>query len=183
MNTIITSIFLIIISINVFTFTPSVQNKYSDCPDNFLDTNENTVVKNPVTINEAISYAEGFLEGEVIYAEKKFVRDKAIWKILQATKQKGIIKYEVAGDELCLLRIESDEGPFEYELILNKKHVSFSSAKNKAESLTGQKILKWFYTKNKESWEYGFWLFTKSGKAQVKIDAESGEVISKKKAL
>ena len=152
-------------------------NKYNHSTANFLDTN---IIK-PISISDAVDYARMLMEGEVVKAERRFKKDVPFWKLDMVTEQKGVVEFEISLTEKDLIRIDSDEGPFDYEIRPVEKYISFLYAKKSAEESTGQKILKWNYFKNKNSWEYNFWVFTKSGKAQVRVDAESGEIINNKK--
>lgn len=168
-------IFLLFLSCD--TESKEISIKYNQSSAKFLDTN----VIMSISITDAIDYANMLMEGEIVKAERKFKKDIPFWKLDLVTDQKGVIGFEIALSEKNLIRIDSDEGPFEYEIIPKQDNVSFSKAKKTAEDFTGQKILKWNYFQNKKLWEYNFWLFTKSGKAQVRVDAESGEIIKNKK--
>ncbi|MEO8663961.1 MAG: PepSY domain-containing protein [Ignavibacteria bacterium] len=168
-------LFLLLSGNNVMS--KGISNKYNHSTANFLDTN----INKSISITDAVDYAKRLMEGEIVKAERRFKKDIPFWKLDLVTGQKGIVEFEIALDEKNIIRIESGEGPFEYELVPAEKFVSFSKAKKAAEDFTGQKILKWNYFKNKSAWEYNFWIFTKSGKAQVRVDAESGEVIKNKK--
>ncbi|MEP7145499.1 MAG: PepSY domain-containing protein [bacterium] len=168
-------IFLLLMNIDIRG--KEIPNKDNHSYAKFLDTN----VSKFVSITDAVDYAGMLMEGEIVKAERKFKKDLPFWKLDLVTEQKGVVEFEISFTEKNLISIVSDEGPFEYEISPDDKYVSFSIAKKAAEDFTGQKILKWNYFKNKKSWEYNFWLFTKSGKAQVRVDAESGEVIKNKK--
>jgi uncharacterized membrane protein YkoI len=167
--------FSILFSIFLFLSNESrsERNKYNQTSYNFLDTN--------VNIKEVIDFTLLLLPGEVTKIEKKFKKDIPIWKINMITSTGGSIEIELSYKEKRLLNLEADEGPFDYEMIADPEMVSFSAAKKTAEEYAAQNILKWSLRLNRDKMEYNFWLFTKTGKAQVKIDAESGEIITKKK--
>lgn len=140
-----------------------------------------SIATDAVSIVDAINFALGYFEGTVTKAEKKFKKDIPIWEIDLITAERGSIELEISSSDKNLIKVISSEGPFDYEIKPDKNFIAFSSAKKTAEDLTGQKILKWNYYKNRSRWEYNFWLFTKSGRAQVRVDAETGEVVSSKK--
>jgi len=167
--------FSILFSLFLFLLSESrnEQSKYSQTSHNFLDTN--------VNIKEVIDFTLHLLPGEVTKVEKKFKKDIPIWKVNMVTPTGGSMVIELSYKEKKLLNLEAAEGPFDYEIIPEPGMVSFSAAKKTAEEYTSQNILKWSLKPNREKMEYNFWLFTKTGKSQVKIDAESGEVITKKK--
>ncbi len=142
-----------------------------------LDTN----ASKEVSIVDAINFALGLFEGSVTKAEKKFKKDIPIWEIDLITVERGSVEIEISSSDKNLIKVISDEGPFEYEIKPEENFIPFSSARKTAEEKAGQKILKWSYYKNRSRWEYNFWLFTKSGRAQVRVDAETGEVITTKK--
>ena len=154
-----------------------VQNKYSQTTHNFLDTN----TSNLFTISDAIDYTLKLLECDITKAEKKFRKDIPVWKVNAITKERGTIVIEISASDKALLSIEAAEGPFDYEIKPDKDLISFAEARKKAEVHSGQKTLKWKYLKNKNNWEYNFWVFIKSGKAQVRIDAASGDIVTVKK--
>ena len=143
--------------------------KYSETVNNFLDTN--------VKIGNVIEYVGTIIEGDIIKAEKKFKKNIQIWKVDVHLPSGGFVEIEISASEKNILQIEADEGPFEYDLEPGDGMVSFNTAKKNAEDHSGLKILKWILKQNKEKYEYNFWVFTKSGKAQVKIDAGTGDLI------
>ncbi|HMS34528.1 MAG TPA: PepSY domain-containing protein [Ignavibacteria bacterium] len=152
-------------------------NKYSKTSYNFLDTN----TSNLLTIKDAVDYTSELLKCDIIKAEKKFRKDIPVWKVNVITEGRGSAVIEISAEEKALVSIDAGEGPFEYDITPDKNFISFSEAKRKAEEYSGQKTLKWKYVKNKNSWEYNFWMFIKSGKAQVRIDAASGEIVTVRK--
>lgn len=117
---------------------------------------------------------------EIIKVEKKFKKDVQIWKLNVVTLQGGTMKLEYSVIENSLIQIEADEGPYDYDLTAIPETVSFMNAKKIAEEYANQKVLKWNLKKSKDIWEYNFWMFTKSGKAQVRVNGISGELILKK---
>lgn len=155
----------------------SKQNKYTQTSHYFLDTN---IIK-LISITDAAEYVMRFCDGEVTKAEIKFKKDIPIWKVDLLTKDRGSVKFEISAFDKSLIRIDAPEGPFSYEIIPDNGMISFSVAQKKAEDHTGLKTLKWNLFKNKKNWEYNFWLFIKSGKAQVRVNAETGEIITTKK--
>jgi len=149
------------------------QIKYSQTSHNFLDTN--------VNIKEVIDFTLLLLRGDVTKVEKKFKKDIPIWKVNMITPTGGSMEFELSYKEKKLLNLEADEGPFDYEVFPDSSLVSFSNAKKTAEEYAAQNILKWSLRTNRDKMEYNFWLFSKTGKAQVKVDAETGEIVTKKK--
>lgn len=152
-------------------------NKYSKTSHNFLDTN----TSNQITIKDAVDYTTELLKCDIIKAEKKFRKDIPVWKMNVITEGRGSAVIEISAMEKTLLSIDSDEGPFDYDLIPARDFISFAQAKKKAEEYSGQKTLKWKFLKSKNNWEYNFWVFIKSGKAQIRIDAASGDIVTVKK--
>lgn len=153
------------------------QNKYNKTTYNFPYTNP---IKYTDIIS-AIEFVKQLTEGNVIKAEMKFKKDLPVWIIYATGNSNNTFIVELSCEDNTLLRIDADEGPFEYELNPGKNFISFSESKKIAEEYTGIKTLKWRFLKNKNRWEYNFWLFLKSGRAQVRINAETGEIISTKK--
>lgn len=146
--------------------------KYSETANNFLDTNAKIA-----DIADIIESAGKIIDGDIVKAERKFKKNILIWKINVLMSSGGFVNMELSAADKKILQIEAEEGPFEYELTPADGIITFNSAKKKSEEHSGQKILKWNLKQNKDKFEYSFWMFTKSGKAQVKIDAESGDLI------
>lgn len=164
---------LFLLSFIILTKGKNEPIKYNQTSNNFLDTN--------VNIKNAIDYTLSIIEGEIIKVEKKYKKGNPLWNINLITKEKATIELELDLKSDKVLSIEASEGPFSYDIKPDSNLVSFSTAKKSAEELAGEKVLKWRFNQNREKWEYSFWLFTKSGTAQVKVDAESGEIITKQK--
>lgn len=169
--------FLLILALSVSAESKIVQNKYNQTSPNFLDTN----TSNLYTISDAIDYTLNLLECDITKAEKKFRKDIPVWKVNAITKERGTIVVEISSTDKTLISIDAGEGPFDYEIKPDKDLIPFSEAKKKAEDHSGQKTLKWKYLKNKNNWEYNFWVFIKSGKAQIRIDAATGDIVTTKK--
>jgi len=153
----------------------SEQSKYNKTSNNLLDTNVN------VSIIDAIDFINSICKGKIVKIEKKFKKEIPVWKFNLLLKEGSSLEIELSDNENKLLQIEANEGPYEYEIISRSGFISFTSAKKIAEEHTSQKILKWNLKQVKNKFEYNFWLFTKSGKAQVRVDAETGEIITKSK--
>jgi uncharacterized membrane protein YkoI len=147
-------------------------NKYSQSSNYFLDTN--------VKITKVIEKLIEIFPGEIVKIEKKFKKNSPFWNVEMISGQGSSLEFEISSDENKIFSIEANEGPYEYEIIPDESIAPFSTAKKTAEEHTSQKILRWNFKYIKDKPEYSFWLFTKSGKAQLKIDAVSGEIIMKK---
>ena len=151
--------------------------EYNQTPDYFPDTNSIKFI----SIEEAVDYTAQLLEGDITKAERKFKKDIPIWKVELITKDRGSFKVEISAIDKSLIRIDADEGPYDYDINPDLNSIPFLAAKKTAEEWTGLKTLKWNFYKNKNNWEYNFWLFIKSGKAQVRVNAETGEIVMVKK--
>lgn len=169
--------FVLILLICVKTEGNFFHNKYSKTSHNFLDTN----TSNQITIRDAVDYTAELLKCDIIKAEKKFIKDIPVWKLIVITEGRGSAVIEISAAEKTIVSIDAAEGPFEYDISPERSFISFKEAKKKAEEYSGQKTLKWKYLKSKNNWEYNFWVFIKSGKAQVRVDAASGDIIMVKK--
>ena len=133
------------------------------------------------SLQEVIEFSLNLYKGEITKVEKKFKKDIPVWVIDMNASNGGSISFEISSGGNILLGIKAVEGPFDYDIKPGEEFVSLSSAKKTAEEFTSQKVLKWEFKQVKEKFEYGFWLFTKNGKAQVRVDAVSGEIITKRK--
>lgn len=131
-------------------------------------------------ISEIADYISSLLKCDIVKIEKKYKSENIIWIADIITSGGGTVRIEVNSDTKDILHILASEGPFDYNFVPFENAVSFDDAKNITEKQYSRKILKWALRKNKGKFEYNFWMFTKTGKAQLRIDAESGEAILKK---
>lgn len=165
---------LAIISVLIDTF--QIKNLYSQTSE------EPTVPIKQQDIKKVIEFTLTIYNGEIYKIEKKFKKEIPVWNIEMVTKTGGSLEFEISGADEKLLVIIADEGPFDYEINPGNEIIPFSSASKTAEEFTSQKVMKWKLVQVKEKYEYDFWLFTKTGKAQVRIDALTGEIITKRKS-
>ena len=166
------AILVIFLSINIL----QLKNLHSQSSE------ESSIVKKQQSIKDVLDFSFSIYNGEIFKIEKKFKKEIPVWNIEMVTKNGGSLELEISGAEEKLLAIVADEGPFDYEINPGNEIIPLSAAIKNAEEFTSQKVKKWKLIKFKEKYEYDFWLFTKSGKAQVRIDALSGEIITKRKS-
>lgn len=169
-------VLLMLISQNCFPGN-FIADKYMKSAFNFPDTNKN----NHLSIIDAVNFISEISPGEIVSAEKKFRKDNPVWELILLTEPGSAVKFEVSYFERTILSVISDETPVKYDLRPSENFISLSQAIKIVSEHTPQNVLKWKFHKIKDSWEYSFWLFTKSGKAQLRLNAESGEIISSKK--
>lgn len=132
-----------------------------------------------ISLKQSIEIAEKIIDGEIIKAERKF-REKGVFVELEIlTPKGGRIDLELENKTGRLLTLESKEGPFEYEIYPGNNLQLLSKMKKIVEENTGDEVLKWKLSQKKEVWEYEFWTISKTGKANVRINADSGDIISK----
>ena len=166
------AILVIFLSINIL----QLKNLHSQSSE------ESSILKKQLSIKDVLDFSFSIYNGEIFKIEKKFKKEIPVWNIEMVTKNGGSLELEISGAEEKLLEIIADEGPFDYEINPGNEIIPLSAATKTAEEFTSQKVKKWKLIKFKEKYEYDFWLFTKSGKAQVRIDALSGEIITKRKS-
>jgi len=154
-----------------------IADKYMKSTFNFPDTNNNT----HINIVEAVNFISEKSSGEIISAEKKFRKDNPFWELILFSESGSAVKLEVSCFERTILSMISDETPAAFDLRPSENFISLTEALKIVSEQTPQKVMKWKFHKVKDNWEYNFWLFTKSGKAQLRLNAESGEIISSKK--
>lgn len=130
-------------------------------------------------IKECIDKTTSLIPGDVIKIEKKFVSNKGIWEVKSIAESGSEINYKINLDDGSWIQMVSGDGPFDYDFTPQDGHVSFQTAKAAVEESLGTKMLKWEYRLNKDKWEYGFWHLTKTGRPQIRVDAESGKIVTK----
>lgn len=133
-----------------------------------------------IEITEAISITSQALEGKIIKAEKKFAKERTYWEVEVISSIGSTVELKVSTEEDIIFGIAAEEGPFDYELTAGNGLKKFSEVRDIAESVSQSKILKWKLVEGKAGMQYHFWMFTKGGAAQLKIDAVTGERIMKK---
>ena len=131
-------------------------------------------------IEKAINITAKAVNGNIVKAEKKFAKDNSYWETEVITNSGSSLKLNIDVSGQRIFGIKSEEGPFDYELIAGDNLISFSDAKQNAESTSGSKVLKWKLAETKSGLQYQFWIFTKGNAAQFKLDASTGERIMKK---
>lgn len=169
-------ILLMLISQNCFPEN-FIADKYMNSAFNFPDTNNNT----HLSIVDAVNFISERSRCEIISAEKKFRKDNPVWELILITETGSSVKLEVSYFERAILSMNSDESPSAFDLRPSENFISLTEALKIVSEQTPQNVMKWKFHKVKDNWEYNFWLFTKSGKAQLRLNAESGEIISSKK--
>jgi len=131
-------------------------------------------------IETALNVTAEAVIGNIVRAEKKFAKDNIYWETEVITNSGSSLKLNIDISGQRIFGIKSEDGPFDYELIAGENLISFSDAKQNAESTSGSKVLKWKLVETKSGLQYHFWIFTKGGAAQFKLDAATGERIMKK---
>ncbi len=132
-----------------------------------------------ISLMQSIEIADKIIEGDIIKAERKF-REKGTFVELEIlTPKGGRMILELENKTGNMLSLESKEGPFEYEIYPGNNIQLLSKMKKSVEENTGDEVLKWKLSQKKEVWEYEFWTISKTGKANIRINADSGEIISK----
>lgn len=132
-------------------------------------------------IKDCIDKVQLLIPGDVIEIKKKFVSERGFWEVELISESGSEVEFEIDLETGEWILIKSEDGEFDYEFTPITSVVSFQTAKKTIEQSLGRKILKWEFVQKKDKWEYGFWYLTKSGASQIKVDAESGEIISKSK--
>lgn len=164
---------MFLLIINTVSECRSLRSKYNESSIYYLDTN--------AKITEVIENLLKVIPGDIIKIEKGFKKNELMWKVNMIYGEGSVIKFEVSSDGNSILSIIADEGPYDYEIKPGASLIPYSSAKKTAENHTSKKVLKWNLKQNKDKYEYSFWLFTKSGKAHVKVDADTGDIITGRK--
>jgi hypothetical protein len=126
-----------------------------------------------------IEHARSILNGEIVKIEKKFKSGNPLWEVTMLTSGGGKAVIDISCKDPKLLNISAPEGPYDYSVNTGYNFISFSEAKNSAEAHAGEPVLKWVLKEHNGKWEYNFWHFTKTGRAQVRVDAETGKIITK----
>ncbi|CAN5547281.1 hypothetical protein BH10BAC5_BH10BAC5_08910 [soil metagenome] len=133
-----------------------------------------------ISLKQSIEIAEKIIEGDIIKAERKFREKGTFVEIEVLTAKGGRLNLELENKSGAILSLESKEGPFDYEIFPGDNIQLLSKMKKMVEENTGDEVLKWKLSPKKDSkWEYEFWTITKSGKANVRINADSGVIITK----
>jgi len=170
-------IYVMLVTLNLISANPTKSNLTTVFSKTSFKINSDS----NFNAKKAIDFANDIFKGEVIKLEKKYKKDISIWKINMQNDNGSPLEIETSYIDGKLQSLKGDEGPFDYEAEPGMEMNTFTSARKAAEEHSGKKILKWNLLRNKDKWEYNFWVFVKSGKPQIKVDAESGEIIRTKK--
>lgn len=132
-----------------------------------------------ISLKQSIEIAEKMTDGYIIKAERKYREKGTFVEIEVLTVKGGRLTLELGNKTGELLALESKEGPFEYEIYPGNNLQLLSKMKKIAEENTGDEVLKWKLSLKKDVWEYEFWTVSKTGKANMRINADTGEIIAK----
>jgi hypothetical protein len=165
----------IILTITVVILTSLIQKSYGA---GFIPEANNSIILID-DVKNAIDYAKSIVAGEIVKVEKKFKSGIPIWEVTMISSGGGKVVIEIGYNNLKLIYISAPEGPYDYFINPGNNIVSFPDARSTAEAYTGEAVLKWVLKEYRGKWEYNFWHFTKTGRAQVRVDAETGQIITK----
>lgn len=143
----------------------------------------NTTHSSSSEILQAVKIAQASMSGSIVRAEKKFARERTYWRVDVITSSGAAVEIQIDLEEHRIIAVKAEEGPFDYGFEPGSGLTGLEAAKSKAESEAGSPVLKWKLVESAKGMQYHFWLFTKGGPAQYKLDAVSGERIVSKKRI
>lgn len=142
------------------------------------DDEEQTIV--PINEQQAASKALTMTSGTVISTDPDTTSAGAIYYDVEVRTSAGaIIEFEYFQADGSLKSIEGDSGPFDYEVNPGMGLMLYSAARTKALNTHAGAITGWDLVKGSSGiWTYTFEIETDSNSFTVKINAQTGEIIS-----
>ncbi len=130
---------------------------------------------------QIIDNSTSMFEGSVI--EKELDNEEGIeaWEIKIQNTNSSTVKFYWAVSNQALVKIEGDQGPFDYELNPGMNLINFSTAKTFAISaLKNDAITKWELEQNDnflDQWVYIFEMDDDGETVKVYVDATNGDIL------
>jgi len=135
----------------------------------------------PEISQSTISRSLAYFDGEVI--EKKLVEEDGIplWEVKIQNENGSIVKFYWAINNQVLVKMESQSGPFDYEIVPELNLINFSTAKTIAISaVKNSTIIKWQLETDNDfigMWVYTFEFQNNNESLKVFLDAQNGNVL------
>jgi len=142
--------------------------------------NENLETTNEVP-QSVIDKSLVYFEGEVI--EKVFDQENRIdaWEIKIQNINGSIVKFYWSVNGIVLIKMEGQNGPFDYEIMPGKNLINFSTAQTIAKgAVKNENITRWELKEDEDfinKWVYSFEFDDMGSTVKVYIDALNGDVL------
>lgn len=119
-------------------------------------------------------FIHGYLQGQIIHVE--YEMEDLAWNIYVKTEAGGIVEFTVSDDPYSILEIEGEEGPFDYDIMVDGL-ISLAAAKEIALNHIDGELHEWELQMHSNQWIYEFSIKNTNGEFEVKIDAVTGEIL------
>ena len=135
----------------------------------------------PDVPQSAIDKSLNLFDGEVIEKELETEEGVDSWEVKIEDTNGSVVKFYWAVSNEALVKMESEKGPFDYEIVPGMGLINYSAAKTfaiaavKNNAIVGWKLQKEDSFINK--WVYTFEMNKSGGTTKVYVDAQNGDVL------
>lgn len=135
----------------------------------------------PLVPQSAVNKALNVFPGEVIEKSRETEEGIESWEIKIKNPNASIVAFYYAVSNLDLVKMEGDQGPFDYDLNPGMGLIYYSEARTAAiAAVKNNTITRWELKKESKfinKWVYSFEISNSGNTLKVYIDAENGEVL------
>jgi uncharacterized membrane protein YkoI len=130
---------------------------------------------------EVVELALSLFPGEIIHSETKKDDDLQLWKLYVESETGAIVKFKIVEDPLQLIEMESEKGPYDYDIDPGDPYLTLMEATEIAFNIFPGELRKWeFEIVNRDDMVLGVYEFKMvdgDKKVELLIHAETGEVL------
>jgi len=128
-----------------------------------------------------INLIKGYFEGDVVESEKHHNDRGTSWKLYLENEQGAIMKFEVIESSMEIVKMSGEKGPFDYNIELNDTVISLQTALEKVFMAVEGELTQWELEvddhEGSNHWQYEFEVTGATLRYEIKINAETGEII------
>ncbi len=152
-------------------------DKEHDGNDDGNDEDSNTPAPEAVVL-----LAKSLFEGNVVQSEKHTDEESGIiWKLYLENTAGAVVKFSIAEDPLAVEKAGGEQGPFTYNIEINDEVVSLAAALDKVFTEVEGELTQWELKRehemNTSQWQYEFEVTGTTVRYEIKMNAETGELI------
>lgn len=131
-----------------------------------------------------VHFAQELFEGTIKHSEREHTDNGTLWKLYLINKEEAAVKMKllVVGDDITLVSIEGEHGPFNYNIEPGMELLSLVEVlENVYRETEEAELIEWRLSQDhahdEPLWIYEFKLKSETARYYVKINADTGEFL------
>jgi len=128
-----------------------------------------------------INKSLALFEGAILEKKSGIEESTPVWEVKIRNSSGSIVKFYWKQDDEALYRMDGQEGPFDYDILLGEGMINFNSARFAAVAAAKSDQIRTWRLRAEEDfadlWVYTFVIEGVEGTIEVVIDADNGEVL------